>query len=78
MLKAFNRSAATKVPWEQNDFVNFMVKLGINSGKYKGVHESTVGTYSKQINKDESVFASTLGTSELQREQKSSSRKKNI
>ena len=53
MLKAFNRSAATKVPWEQNDFVNFMVKLGINSGKYKGVHESTVVTYSKQINKDD-------------------------
>ena len=53
LLKAFNRSAATKVPWEQNDFVNFMVKLGINCGKYKGVHESTVGTYSKQINKDD-------------------------
>lgn len=53
LLKAFNRSAATKVPWEQNDFVNFMVKLGINSGKYKGVQESTVGTYSKQINKDD-------------------------
>ena len=53
LLKAFNRSTATKVPWEQNDFVSFMVKLGINSGKYKGVHESTVGTYSKQINKDD-------------------------
>lgn len=29
-----------------------MIKLGINSGKFKGVKESTVGTYSTEIQKN--------------------------
>ena len=52
MLKAMNRPECTKVPWEQKDFVAFMIKLGINSGKFKGVKESTVGTYSTEIQKN--------------------------
>ena len=50
--KAMNKSEHTKVPWEQKDFVAFMIKLGINSGKFKGVKESTVGTYSTEIQKN--------------------------
>ena len=30
----------------------FMIKLGINSGKFKGVKESTVGTYFTEIQKN--------------------------
>ena len=52
LLKAMNKSGYTKVPWEQKDFVAFMIKLGINSGKFKGVKESTVGTYSTEIQKN--------------------------
>ena len=52
MLKAMNKSECTKVPWEQKDFVAFMIKLGINSGKFKGVKESTVGAYSTEIQKN--------------------------
>ena len=52
LLKAMNKSECTKVPWEQKDFVAFMIKLGINSGKFKGVKESTVGTYSTEIQKN--------------------------
>ena len=52
LLKALNKSECTKVPWEQKDFVVFMIKLGINSGKFKGVKESTVGTYSTEIQKN--------------------------
>ena len=52
LLKAVNRAECTKVPWEQNDFVAFMIKLGINSGKFKGMKESTVGTYSTEIQKN--------------------------
>ena len=52
LLKAMNKSECTKVPWEQNDFVKFMIKLGINSGRFKGVKESTVGTYSTEIQKN--------------------------
>ena len=52
LLKAVNKSDCTKVPWEQKDFVAFMIKLGINSGKFKGVKESTVGTYSTEIQKN--------------------------
>lgn len=52
LLKAMNKSEYTKVPWEQKDFVAFMIKLGINSGKIKGVKESTVGTYSTEIQKN--------------------------
>lgn len=37
LLKAMNKSECTKVPWEQNDFVKFMIKLGVNSGRFKGV-----------------------------------------
>ena len=36
-------------------FVAFMIKLGINSGKFKGVKESTVGTYSTEIQKNMDV-----------------------
>ena len=52
LLKALNKSECTKAPWEQKDFVAFMIKLGINSGKFKGVKESTVGTYSTEIQKN--------------------------
>ena len=52
LLKALNKSECTKVPWEQKDFVAFMIKLGINSGEFKGVKESTVGTYSTEIQKN--------------------------
>ena len=52
LLKAMNKSECTKVPWEQKDFEAFMIKLGINSGKFKGVKESTVGTYSTEIQKN--------------------------
>lgn len=52
LLKAMNKSEYTKVPWEQKDFVAFMIKLGINSGRFKGVKESTVGTYSTEIQKN--------------------------
>ena len=30
----------------------FMIKLGINSGKFKGMKESTVGTYSTELQKN--------------------------
>ena len=52
LLKALNKSECTKAPWEQKDFVAFMIKLGINSGKFKGVKESTVCTYSTEIQKN--------------------------
>ena len=52
LLKALNKSECTKAPWEQKDFVAFMIKLGINSGKFKGVKESTVGTYSTETQKN--------------------------
>ena len=55
LLKAMNKSECTKVPWEQNDFVKFMLKLGINSGRFKGVKESTVGTYSTEIQKNTDI-----------------------
>lgn len=55
LLKAMNKSECTKVPWEQNDFVKFMIKLGINSGRFKGVKESTVGTYSTEIQKNTDI-----------------------
>ena len=52
LLKALNKSECTKAPWEQKDFLAFMIKLGINSGKFKGVKESTVGTYFTEIQKN--------------------------
>ena len=55
LLKVMNRSDCTKVPWEQKDFVAFVIKLGINSGKFKGVKESTVGTYSTEIQKNTDI-----------------------
>ena len=33
----------------------FMIKLGINSGKFKGVKESTIGTYSTEIQKNMNI-----------------------
>ena len=43
------------MPWGQNDFVKFMIKLGVNSGRFKGVKESTVGTYSTEIQKNTDI-----------------------
>ena len=60
LLKAMNKSGYTKMPWEQKDFVAFMIKLGINSGKFKGVKESTVGTYSIEIQKNMDTELSQL------------------
>ena len=67
LLKAMNKSGYTKMPWEQKDFVAFMIKLGINSGKFKGVKESTVGTYSTEIQKNMDVELIKIPTYEIQK-----------
>ena len=67
MLKAMNKSEYTKIPWGQKDFVAFMIKLGINSGKFKGVKESTVGTYSTEIQKNMDVELIKIPTYEIQK-----------
>ena len=67
LLKAMNKSGYTKMPWEQKDFVAFMIKLGINSGKFKGVKESTIGTYSTEIQKNMDVELIKIPTYEIQK-----------
>ena len=44
-----------------------MIKLGINSGKFKGVKESTVGTYSTEIQKNMDVELIKIPTYEIQK-----------
>lgn len=53
LLKAMERSDNYNHanPWEQKEFAEFMIKLGINTGKFQGKKESTIGSYSADIQK---------------------------
>lgn len=54
LLKALNASD-NGAGWEQESFANYMIKLGVYSGKFNGREASTMGKYSQSIIKQSDI-----------------------